>query len=298
MDACAGLKKIGLFTLPRADMTNLEGVCCAKEMGLIAFEPFAGNDLARPDPEAASRLRDRASSAGISMPCLSVVADLFGPSRAAEAERLKRYARIAAQMGIPLLHHTLFPALDCCAAEVPYREVLNAVVPLAREVYDDAADRGVRCVYEDQGLYFNGLKRFQWFLGELDRDADVVLDLGNTAFALEDCAGFARAFVKRIVHVHVKDYAIRPSPAPRSYRLKDGRYAIPAVVGEGDMGIAEALKILARAGYDGYYMLEHEPTGDAAGEQQRCAENLGRMLRGISGECCAKSRANAARNPR
>ena len=96
----------------------------------------------------------------MTMPCLSTAADLNGADRREQAAELKWLARMAVKMGIPLLHHTLLPELDCEKPRLPFGEVLERVLPLAREVFDEAAALGVRCVYEGQGLYFNGCERF------------------------------------------------------------------------------------------------------------------------------------------
>lgn len=263
--------RIGLFSLPRAGMRGLEGVEYAKSLGVGLYEPLAVNGY--PSEDDALRLRDRAAELGMAMPCLSTAADLNGADRAEQAAELKRLARMAAKMHIPLLHSTLLPELDCTKPRLPFGEVLDRVVPLAREVFDEAAALGVRCVYEGQGLYFNGCQRFGEFLARLDRPAGVVLDTGNVCFVGEDAAAFAETFAERIVHVHVKDFAF--SDEIGEYRLADGRWASPAVLGEGDLPVNECMEILRKIGYQGCVMLEHGVSED---EQRRCLHALEKML--------------------
>ena len=256
--------KIGIFSLPEP-MTNLEGVRYAHEAGFAAFEPFPQRDLAQPDHETAIRIRDEAKRLGVTLPCLSMLANLTGAGRFAETERLKAYAELAALMEIPLLHHTLYPPLkpeDARSADVLADEAASA----ACEVYDFAATLGVRCVYEDQGLAFNGIEGFGKFLDALDRPAGVVLDLGNVAFVGEKPAAFAEKYLDRIVHVHVKDYRINRD-VPAQYTLANGTKIAPAALGEGDMAIADALAIVVKSGYNGWFMLENDrPNGGKAGQ--------------------------------
>lgn len=249
--------KTGIFALPASVNSNLDGIDYVRSLGAAAFEPFASKDLASPDHDAAIRIRDAAQEAGIALPCLSMGANLSSPGGDAEVERLKQYAEVARIMGIPYLHHTLFPVLNP-AERRPFDELLAGVASRAREVFDFAADLGVQCVYEDQGFAFNGVANFRRFLDALDRPAGVVLDLGNTAFALEKPRAFAEAFAERIVHVHVKDYRILTSPEGARYSLPDGTGLAPAPLGEGDMNITAALEIVRKAGYNGWYMLENE----------------------------------------
>jgi len=268
--------KIGVFALP-VPMTNLEGVRYCHEAGFAAFEPFPQHDLAKPDREAAVRIRDEAARLGVEIPCLSMLANLTGEGRFAEIERLKQYAEIAKLMNIPLLHHTIYPPLkpeDVRPAESLAEEAAAA----ACEVYDYAESLGVKCVYEDQGLTFNGINGFAHFYEALNRPAGVVLDLGNVAFVGEKPATFAEKYIDKIVHVHVKDYYIN-SAVPAHYTLADGTAIAPAPLGKGDMQIANALKILKNHGYGGWYMLENERTGEGKAGQADDARILDEMLK-------------------
>lgn len=267
--------KIGVFSLPEP-MTNLEGVRYARAAGFSAFEPFPQRDLALPDREVAVRIRDEAERLGVTLPCLSMLANLTGEGREAEVERLKAYAELAQLMGIPMLHHTLYPPLkpgDARPADALVEEVASA----AREVYDFAEGLGVRCVYEDQGLTFNGIEGFGRFLDALNRPAGVVLDLGNVAFVGEKPAAFAEKYLDRIVHVHVKDYCINRA-VPAQYALADGTKIAPAALGEGDMDVAAALKVVQTRGYVGWFMLENDRPGDGRAGQADDARILKAML--------------------
>lgn len=267
--------KIGVFNLPEP-MTNLEGVCYCHETGVAAFEPFPQRDLAQPDMDAAARIRDEAARLGVEIPCLSMLANLTGEGRFAEIERLKKYADLARLMNIPLLHHTIYPPLkpeDVRSAD----ELADEAASAAREVYDYAESIGVKCVYEDQGLAFNGVSGFGRFLDALDRPAGVVLDLGNVAFVGEKPAAFAEKYIDRIVHVHVKDYCINRD-IPASYELADGTKIALSPLGMGDMQIAGALKILKNHGYSGWFMIENDRPGEGKAGQADDIRILREML--------------------
>ena len=100
----------------------------------------------------------------------------------------------------------------------------------------------------------------------LDRPAGVVLDLGNVAFVGEKPAAFAKKYLDRIVHVHVKDYLINRD-VPAQYLLADGTKIAPTALGKGDMAIAGVLEIVMNSGYKGWFMLENDrPNGGKAGQ--------------------------------
>lgn len=270
--------KIGIFTPPDPDMSNLEGVRQVAAARLPGFELFAGHELAAPDIEAGMRIRAEAEKLGVALPCLSMMADMTGEG---EADRLTRYVDLAQAMGVGKLHHTIFPSLSLQAAQAPFEELLAVILPRVRQVYDYGARRGVQCVYEDQGFQFNGCRNFGLFLEKLDRPAGVVLDLGNIAFVGEQADQFAARFAQRIVHVHAKDYAVLDHAVPKAYSLPGGRYLSETPIGAGDMRLAESVKILHAQNYTGWYMLECDPISDPYAEQIKNYKALEKILRGV-----------------
>lgn len=269
--------KIGVFNLP-VPMTNLEGVRYCHEAGFAAFEPYPQRDLAEPDPAAAIAIRDEAEKLGVVLPCFSTTANLIGEGRSYWVDRLKKYADILKLMNIPMLHHTIYPLLKPEDRRSP-DELVEEAATAAREVYDYAESLGVRCVYEDQGLSFNGVNGFDVFYQALNRPAGVVLDLGNVAFVGEKPAPFAEKYLDKIVHVHVKDYFINRA-VPAHYELYDGTKIAPAVLGEGDMQLTDALKIVKNSGYRGWYMLEND-AGNGKPGQAEDARILNDMLENV-----------------
>ena len=257
--------RIGLFTLHNTATLNVDGPAYVRSLGLDCFEPYASKDLVEPDLSAARRIREEADRCGVRLPCLSASVDLCGEKGASNAERLMRYADVCKEAGIPLLHHTLYHELNPEAVLPSFEDALEELVPRVREIYDYAESIGVKCVYEDQGQVVNGVERFGKFLNALDRPCGVVLDLGNAAFAGETAEAFCKAFVDRVVHVHVKDYLVRPYEGV-GYRLRSGLSCRPAVLGQGDCAVIPALKHLMAHGYDGCFMLECEKRTDARAE--------------------------------
>lgn len=254
------LIRIGAFSLPPSLPSNCSGVGWTAELGLGALELFSTLDLEKPDSAAAQQIRGRADELGIALPCLSVLADL---SLEGEIERLEHYVDIAADIGGPMLHHTIYPSLQPAAVSVPFEPLLEALTPKVREVYDYAERRDVYCVYEEQGFQFNGCERFLRFLDKLDRPAGVVLDVGNIAFVGERPDQFAEVFSKRIVHVHLKNFWHQSTAEADSFVLPDGTHLVSAPICAGENSTAKALRILQRCGYRGWYMLECDPRAPA-----------------------------------
>lgn len=272
--------KTGIFGLP-APMSFQEGVDYVKKIGVDAIEPYSVNEFATPDVEAARRLRDYAGEQGVDICCFSMGADFFKENPAEEVERLKRYADTAAAMGSPYLHHTLLPHLTLDILKQPFAPVLERAVQCEREVYDYAEQQGVRCVYEDQGFYFNGVQRFDDFMGAMNRNIGVVADLGNILFVGEKPEVFVARFAPLICHVHAKDYLYKdagwPNPGERWYHTREGGYLRGTLVGHGVVNFLRVFSILREVGYNGYYSLEYDGVEEPYYAQQQSIANLRRF---------------------
>ena len=257
-------ERIGLFSPPSFDMTGREIIEHTAELGLSLLEPYPYRELLRFEPEQARALAAYARERGVRMQCFSTATTLAGPGADEALAELLRWVDVAAALGVPWFHHTLYCALDAAECTMPYDAVLHEVVPRARKVFDYAAQHGMRCLYEPQGLYFNGCEGFGKLLEAIDRPVGVVLDTGNPAFVGEQPDAFAERFADRIVHVHVKDYVLRPGQPPQDVGL-----------GQGDIRLRRTLEILARHRYSGRYVLEYVAPGE---EQRQSLAVLEQML--------------------
>ena len=259
--------KTGIFTLPDPKMTFREAVDYAKKLGLDAIEPYPAREFIQPDVEEAQRLAEYAKEQGVGICCFSMAADIVSGDRKAEIENLKRYADVAAALGSPYLHHTLYPALGFKDNRWTFKEALKYAVEGVREIYDYAEQLGVKCLYEDQGFCFNGVQRFDDFLGEVNRDVGVVADLGNILFVGEQPEAFTARFAPLVKHVHVKDYLHKdsrwPSPGEGWYVTRDGGYLRGTVPGHGVVNFQRVFSILQSVGYDGFFSLEYDGMEDA-----------------------------------
>jgi len=252
--------KSSLFGVTIEGLTQKKRVDLACEFGFDAVEPFSSAELALPDLEEAARLRDYAQGKGKPISCFSAVACLVGSKAKDEVERLKKYADVCQVLGSPFLHHTLIPGLTSAGMAFSLPEIRREAARNAREVFDYAEQKGVACVYEDQGYSINGIESFSAYLDELDRPAGIVADLGNILFVDERPERFVGRFANRIVHVHVKDYlhksVLGENPGAGWYHTRGGDYLRGTIIGHGVVGFEDVFRQLIAAGYKGYFSLE------------------------------------------
>lgn len=222
-----------------------------------------GHPSVIPDRETAKTVRQALAERELTVACYSVGTCVYR-SPAAE-ESLKYQAEIAAELGSPFLHHTLLPWLKRTGDLPSFDEALEITADAAARVAKYAAPLGITCLYEDQGLYANGVTGFGTFYREIkNRAANVGVcgDVGNVLFVDESPVPFFREFIDEIRHVHIKDYLYKTniSASPGMYWLEtgNGSWVRDTMIGHGDLDIAGCMDILKKAGYDGALAFENE----------------------------------------
>ena len=242
-----------------------EVIRAAAEAGFGAVEPFPAADLNTVD--AARAAGECAHALGLEVCCFS---DNFELLRDPDAmQRARRHIDLAAAMGSPYYHHTIYPPLSLRRArECSRREALDAAVPRLRELCAYAADRGVTCLYENQGLYFNGVEGMRMLVDRMDgAPYGLVADVGNIFFVDERPEDFIGAFADRIVHVHLKDYLWKPGselcPGRGWYLTRGGNYLRDTIPGHGAVRFPAVLRVLDAMGYQGWHSLEYAAMEDA-----------------------------------
>lgn len=268
-----------LFFPPTSCTSYRQAIDLCVETGLTGLELFPMLELEQGDLHTVRAIGDAAREAGLQLPCLSVATDLAAQDDADRVALLKHWADCAAALGIPYLHHTLALSLHPTYGPVTYRQLRDRVIPQARQVFDYAAERGVTILYEDQGLYFNGARRFGDFLDTLDRPAGVCLDVGNCMFVDEAPQDFLPQFLPLVRHVHLKDYLLRsaamPHPGPGWYTTARGDHLLEVPMGYGQVEFERIFTMLLSYGYDGWYSAEYCGQGDRPA-LERSIENVRR----------------------
>jgi len=213
-----------------------------------------------PDTETAKDAAKILAERGLSVACYSVGTTVYRNPEAVPC--LKRQAEIAAALDCPFLHHTLLLWLAPFADMPSFEEGIACAVEAAAEVADYAKSLGVRCIYEDQGLYANGVAGFGAFYRQVKQrcsNVGVCGDMGNSLFVDEGAERFFAAYAADICHVHVKDYMVRTfakAPSRNWYPTKGGRWLRETMVGDGNVDVDSCMNILKAAGYSGAYALE------------------------------------------
>ena len=243
----------------------------AKSLGFSSVEFFEVVDSAWTptvkDRESARQMKRVLDAHGLSVACYSIAVTLYEegmtPDTVTEAERaLYLYAEIASVLGSSFLHHTLI--MKHIQDVLPFDEALRLTVPVAVRVAKHAYAHGVRCIYEPQGRFFNGVEKFGAFFSAVKEQCPYVGvcgDVGNVLFVDESSVDFFRKYADKIVHVHIKDYI----PTQKSDTSPDwsispkGAVYAECAIGTGCIDLRACLRILKDAGYTGAFGFENGP---------------------------------------
>ena len=235
----------------------------AKEKGFSGVEflesSAQGTTFTLQDIPSAKKTAEILRAHGLDVACYSVECCLW----ADEVENLKKHAELASALGSPFLHHTLIPWLALDENSPSYEQAFEKIIERATEVANYAKSLGLICLYEEQGMYFNG-KGFDDFYLEIKRRCDnvgVCGDFGNDLFVDENPVDFIEKYKTEIKHAHLKDYQFLPrsdqsEKGAEWYKTKGGNYLKDCPLGAGVVEFDKAFHALQTSGYQGKYALE------------------------------------------
>lgn len=107
------------------------------------------------------------------------------------------------------------------------------------------------------------------------------LDTGHFTLGGGDPVALVAAHADRIVHAHLKDVSLAVAARVRTGEIdyREGvRQGMYRALGEGDAGIAEIVRALGRAGYDGWYVLEQDTVVEDEAGAERAFEDARRSI--------------------
>lgn len=228
------------------------------------FEDRIGNDTTCDLKTAKKMLKER----NLTVACYSIlIPDIASPDYT-EEEILKNVYRnvdYAAELESPFFHHTIVSKYYPTGDEEPFDEVFDRTIERVDKVAKYCNEKGLICLYEPQGLYYNGLNGLGKLLREMlarGNKVGICGDMGNSLFADTNPSDIYKTFKDHIKHVHVKDYHTSYKPISDIYKSIGGRYLDDATPGEGIVDIEGCLNYIK--GYDGTISLESPQPNDEA----------------------------------
>ena len=193
---------------------------------------------------------------GLSVACYSLLMDLSAKDFIEVKDTFARHLEFAARLETPYLHHTVVPSLLLEMDAPPYEMVLERVFEHVVWIANRCAEYGVTCLYEPQGLYFNGVEGLQLLfqrVGKICKNVGICGDVGNSLFVDVSANRIYDAFIHEIRHVHVKDYMLSTHSIEdqgKSVPLRGGKWITECPIGNGVIDFSYCFGRLKQVGYD------------------------------------------------
>ena len=210
------------------------------KLGFDAVEWIDRADMDNPkiaDVKAANTVKKELDGRELSLTCYSLLLNLAAEDYEVQMERAFRNIEYAAILGAPYFHHTVVPHYNYSElAKTSREDMLRLVADRAETVAKRCNEYGIVCLYEPQGIFFNGVKGLSLLLGEMkSRGCKVGIcgDTGNSMFVDTPPIEIFKTFIDDIKHVHVKDYAYSDKDLEKSYRTLRGKIIYETALGGG-----------------------------------------------------------------
>ncbi len=248
--------------------TEFELIALAAEMGFGAIEFAEINPPAGMAKIAyAQALHNEAKRVGIDIAAYCIGADLLN-NTAAEIKRLQGETEIAAALGAPVMRHDATGGYNRDTRS--QRGFLNAL-PVIAEGYGavtrEAKKQGVKTCIENHGFFCQDSSRILAIINTVaDDNFGALVDIGNFLCADEDPAVAVGNAAPYAFHVHCKDFHFKKGtefvPPDGFFMTRGGNFLRGAIIGHGIVPVEQCLRILKRAGYDGWFTVEFEGMED------------------------------------
>ena len=236
--------------LSSGEITQLQLIGKVKEMGFDGIEfidllPENGMSV----EDYAKRLRDESEKTGLPIVNYTIGAELLNRPLDEECERLFKQVDIAEILGASGMRHDATGGYNApLSAYCGFEQALPTLVEGCRRVTEYAAEKGISTMVENHGF----------FAQDSDRVEKLVTGVANPNFDIKSGS--------------------EPDPGRGFFRSRAGNYLRGAVIGHGNIPVAQCVGILRRAGYDKYVSIEFEGIEQPLTGIEIGLENLKRFI--------------------
>lgn len=215
--------------------------------------------------------------------CYLTSADFVNRDFETEVARVCEEVDIAAALGAKLMRHDTTWAFPKGAT---FEDILPIIADGCRRVTEYAKTRGIRTMVENHGLLVQDSARVVALYRAIGSDNfSLLADMGNFMCADENSAVALGNVLPYAAHIHAKDFIFKSgdgeNPGEGFFGTRAGNYLRGTIVGHGVVPVTQCLKLIKRAGYEGWLSLEFEGMEDCITGCRVGLANLRRLCGGI-----------------
>ncbi len=264
----------------KGEMTQFDTIAKAKEMGFDAIEFVEAERYADGKLEQyCESLRKEAEKQQIAVSNFTFGADFINGSDGdtkAEIARVKKLIDAAEISGAKSVRHDVLYSLSKCRS---FGFALPTLADACREVSAYAAEKGIRTMIENHGFICQDSIRVEQLFHAVNHpNFGLLTDMGNFLCVDEDPASAFSRVAPYAFYAHAKDFIIKPAEGPNPgkgfFQTRGGNYLRGTIVGQGNVPVSQCIRILKRAGFDGYIAIEFEGMENAIEAMEIGLDNL------------------------
>lgn len=255
----------------------------AAEMGFDGIEFSEGGWSNNLDLAVAEKIKERCAERGLEVVSYCVGANFLAADLDAEIERVKKQVDFAAAMGTKNMRHDVGYGFSGRKYSIGYDDALPYLAKGALEVTKYAEQKGVGTMTENHGYFSQDAARVEKLINTVAHpNFGALVDIGNFMCADEDPVKSVGIMAPYAKHVHAKDFhwksGMEQNPGEGWFQTRAMNYIRGAIIGQGEAKVYQSIKILKKAGYDGYITVEFEGMEDNLKGIRIGKDNLARFI--------------------
>lgn len=241
----------------------------AAEMG---FEGIEFVERKMTVPGSAHILREKCEECGIVPVAFCVGADLALEDKEKlrdEIKRVQSLVDVAQELGVSMLRHDVSYGIKELGRKyrIGYDDMLPYISEGVSEITKYAEQKGIRTMTENHGFFSQDASRVEKLINTVAHpNFGALVDMGNFMCVDEDPNHSVGIMAPYAFHVHCKDFFFKSGreidPGEGWMTTRGGNYLRATVIGHGDAGVLQSIKVLRKSGYDGYLSIEFEGCED------------------------------------
>lgn len=273
-------------------LTQYDTVEEAKKIGLEAIE-FIDIDAANLDEqkENAFKIKKRADELGMTINAYTIGANLFkgnDEENEKEVQRLCNQLDVAKILGASVMRHDVCHSLTKTGLGRSFDLMLPTIAANARKVTEYGATLGIKTCSENHGYIAQDSDRVERLVNAVAHDNyGLLVDFGNFSCVDEDNATAVSRVAPYAFHAHAKDmhkYSGTGQHPGVGMVTRGGNWLRGAIIGQGNVPVKQCIRIMKRAGYDGYLSIEFEGVEDCIYGISKGFENLKKYISEVESE--------------
>ena len=275
-------------------MTELDCVAKAKELGIDTIDFTELRPCEKPtleqQLEQAKKIREKADELGMNIEAYFVGAHLYYDTpeeNEAEVKRVCAQLDVAKALGAKIMRHDVCYRLTKTGNGKSFDLQLPTIAENCRKIADYGQKLGIKTCSENHGYIAQDSDRMERLFNAVNHDNyGLLVDFGNFACADEDHITAVSRVAPYAISAHAKDMHIYEGKVYGDGLIgtRGGNTLRGAVIGQGNVPVKQCMRIMKRAGYDGYLCIEFEGKEDCIQAIKEGYATLSRYISEIEAE--------------